>query len=305
MAVEKNNGDEKKEGGISVLNPEKNEFIQFQDAGIWYKYFRANYGVCLSDALMKDQDDFGNRVRKQIGIELNQFDWINLPKEFKTFKKNFQDIDLFLTDKDLKFLLDEPRFVNYCWLIFCNEKNNRPYRRERLIKIDPHRYINGSEFNNNLRLKSVINCIQNTANTKARKFKFILELRNEWSTGKFKDISWLTIDDIDNNKWIFDTLVENRVSEISTQPEDVEDYYWSILMLLDTERNERYLNNLISKLRKSLSQRKYRAKTQELKYYSIAMSEDSKQKLDSIVRKEDTKIYKVIERLINQEFEKN
>nr|WP_321269271.1 hypothetical protein [uncultured Tolumonas sp.] len=305
MTVEKNNSDEKKEGGISVLNPEKNEFIQFQDAGIWYKYFRANYGVCLSDALMKDQDDFGNRVRKQVETELNKFDWDGLSKEFKTFKNNFQDVDLFLTDKDIKFLLDEPRFVNYCWFIFYNEENDRPRRRERLIKTDSRRYINGSEFNNNLRLNSVINCIQNTTNTKARKYKFILELRSEWSRDKFKDISWLTIDDIDNNKWIFDTLVESKVRGASVQPEDIEDYYWSTLMLLDTERNETHLNNLISKLRKSLSQRKYRAKTQELKYYSIAMSEDSKQKLDSIVRKEDTKIYKVIERLINQEFEKN
>lgn len=32
MTIEKDNGDEKKEGGISVLHPGKNEFIQFQDA---------------------------------------------------------------------------------------------------------------------------------------------------------------------------------------------------------------------------------------------------------------------------------
>lgn len=98
MTIEKNNGDEKKEGGISVLNPEKNEFIQFQDAAVWYKYFRAKYGVCLSDALMKDQDDFGNRVRKQVETELNQFNWEGLSREFYEFKNDFQDVDLHRLD---------------------------------------------------------------------------------------------------------------------------------------------------------------------------------------------------------------
>lgn len=291
-----------------MRDPTPTEFIQFQDALIWEKYFRANYGLCLSDSLMKDQEHFSHRLQNQVEAELGPFHWEGVLTQFNRFKNEYQDVELFLKDKDLNFLFDEPRFVNYCWATFLinnSRKNNYiPYGRSFDIRLDISRNINGDEFNNNLRRDSVINCIQNTSNTSSRKRKFILELRNEWSKSKYKDISWLAIDDVDNNQWIFDALVENEISRLSLKPENVNEYYWSILMLLDTERNSRFLDNLIPKIRKSLSQRKYRAKHQELKYYSIAMSEESKEKLDSIVRKEDTKIYKVIERLINQEYDK-
>lgn len=309
MTIEKDNGDEKKEGGISVLHPEKNEFIQFQDAEVWYKYFRANYGVCLSDALMKDQDDFGNRVRKQVETELNQFNWEGLSREFYEFKNDFQDVDLFLTDKDLNFLFDEPRFVNYCWCIFCSElekiksERNR-YKSPQLIDINLERYLKKDCINNEMRRENIILCMQCYPKFKGVKKDLILELRNEWARCKFKDISWIIKDDDENNEWIFDALASNEIMGEYLIPEGATDYYWLILMLLDFEGDTNYLHNLISKLRKSLSQRKYRAKNQDLKYYSIAMTAETKQKLDSIVAVQETKIHRVIERLINQEYDK-
>ena len=309
MTDVKNNDDEKKEGGISVLNPEKNEFILFQDADVWFKFFRANYGVCLSDALMKDQDDFGYRVRKQVEAEVNSFNWNGLPERFEKFKNKFQDVDLFLTDKDIKFLFDEPRFVNYCWYVFHDEQSkiesdpNR-YRSSRFIDIDIEFYLNKKCFNNVMRRENVIQCIQCYPEHNSAKKELILELRDEWARHRFKDISWITSDDDENNKWIFDTLTENRVGSRATIPDGAIDYYWLILMLLDFEGDTNYLHNLISKLRKSLSQRKYRAKNQDLKYYSIAMTAETKQKLDTIVADQDTKIHRVIERLINQEYDK-
>lgn len=297
------------EDGVNVS--EVAQIIDYQDASVWYKYFRAIYGVSLSDELMKSEDDFGRRVFHQVDSEVEGIRWDRLAEEFDKFKSKNQDVDLFLTDKEIGLLLYEPRFINYCWIRLLSYTNYRAHREKSYLfgeatrlqeKIS--RFLNVNDFNNSSRLNSVTKCLQSSDLAKWKKKNYAMQWHSEWLDHEYKDISWISKDDDDNNKWIFEYLDDAGIGAMKLFPNSTEEYYWATLMLLDSEGDTNQLKWAVQRLRKSLSQRKSRAKHQELKYYSIAMSEESKEKLDSIVRKEDTKIYKVIERLINQEYDK-
>lgn len=292
----------------SVTDENIRTFIHVEDAPTWDKYLRVNYEIDQLDELTKEEASFTDKLIGLVKAEKGSVDWPKEYEQFLIFKRDFQFVDLFMSPKDIKDLFDDPRFVNYCWIRLLSHSRdedggifNRFYNSEKELSLR----VSKKDFTNKLRLDSVTQAIQ-TARMSVRKKKImILDWHSHWLKYKYSDVSWLDINDEQNNEWIFEILSDNQIGSVhidggSTPTE----CYWSILMLLDSEGDTDLIRGLIPKLRKSLSQRKYRAKNQDLKYYSIAMTAETKQKLDAIVADQDTKIHRVIERLINREYDK-
>lgn len=292
---------------IYVTNENIRDFIHFEDALVWNKFLRIKHEIDLPDVLMKDKDNFSDRLVGITQSECSNIYWPRTYTNFLRFKKEFQDIDVFLTPKDIKDLFDEPRFVNYCWVRLLSHSINRDNGLFKRYYIEERRLSRGvsiNDYTNKLRLESIVRVIQTAEMSVKKKKVIILDWHNQWLKHKFPDISWLDINDEVNNEWILGVLAENNIGSVKLEPCAISECYSNILMLLDSEGDTHFIKGLVSKLRKSLSQRKYRAKNQDLKYYSIAMTAETKQKLDSIVIDQDTKIHRVIERLINQEYNK-
>lgn len=225
-------------------------------------------------------------------------------------KNNLLSIDY------IKQNFESPRFVNFCWsYILCKLSRNKiisifndcnslteDWFIERRLSKKP---FSRSDYNLDQRKASLIKSIQHSNSTLDEKINFVDYFKSAWGLSLYSrdEFKWL------NRKpeyieWVYEYLKNHTEIRIPFTPTQTSEKYWAFVAALELETNKDLAELAILKLKKSFSQMKYREKNKEMKFYSIGMTSDTKEKLDKIVKHKDTKIHKVIEQLIDSEHRK-
>lgn len=224
-------------------------------------------------------------------------------------KKELMDSALLLFEKN------DNRVFNWAWCflkrkIEIKQKNNENFHIE-LFSKPPYIYENLDNrfleiLNSSIeeRKDAVIKLIENSKTSNDEKITLIEELKNNWSVVFKKNINikWLDSHETENIKWIYNYIKESSLLELPFEPTSDSDYYWASLAAIDMCNNDKALELLLLKLKKTLSQKKYREKESDRKFYSIGMTEETKKQLDTIVKIKKSRINLVIEELISNEF---
>lgn len=209
------------------------------------------------------------------------------------------------------------RFINFCWTyLYClyfNEvlanrfiprqlRNNNEILKRNTCKAPFSRHDSGIKQ----RKTSLLDAIQFADTTMMDKKETIEILKTLWSHTRTSKINftWLDIQNAQHIEWAYEYILKIARSNIPFTPQCIEDKYWAFIATLDLEIREDFIELFLLKFKKTFSQMKYREKHKELKFYSIGMTSDTKEKLDKMVKHKDTKIHKLIEQLIESEHRK-
>ncbi|WP_371374887.1 hypothetical protein [Thalassotalea aquiviva] len=138
------------------------------------------------------------------------------------------------------------------------------------------------------------------------KRQYLEKMKTQWARcfefNKFH--LWLEQDNEKQIKWAWDHLPRN-IFHYTQQPTSVTEQYLAIVGAFDTWHDHfAVLEQIVSKAKRAWSQKKHRDKRGDKKAYSFVISQDAKNKLDTIARITDKKLSEVIEKIIDHELDR-
>lgn len=282
--------------------------IPFESLSVFYDFLLKEYGIITQEQEENDKRSANNSTSTVIYVNVEQYG-LKQEKVLDDFNKyikseNAQQI------KDLRNLLEPERFCNYIWLILMEiehfkDVDSSDYKYDIRLKSSAGSFLYKIDMRDKSKLINSINIKQNLINElltlrfeTSATIKLITEIKVEWNTRKVKSIKWFESANEDDSLWLYDKFQKENLIYSTLSPSCKNDYQRCLSALLDgaIDLNQREL--AIIKTKKAYSQKIYRRKNNDIKYYNIGMTDDTKEKLDEMVEKKRIKIHQLIQDLI-------
>ncbi len=282
--------------------------IPFESLSVFYDFLLKEYGIITQEQEENDKRSANNSTSTVIYVNVEQYG-LKQEKVLDDFNKyikseNAQQI------KDLRNLLEPERFCNYIWLILMEiehfkDMDSSDYKYDIRLKSSAGSFLYKIDMRDKSKLINSINIKQNLINElltlrfeTSATIKLITEIKVEWNTRKVKSIKWFESANEDDSLWLYDKFQKENLIYSTLSPSCKNDYQRCLSALLDgaIDLNQREL--AIIKTKKAYSQKIYRRKNNDIKYYNIGMTDDTKEKLDEMVEKKRIKIHQLIQDLI-------
>ena len=283
--------------------------IPFESLSVFYDFLLKEYGIITQEQEENDKRSANNSTSTVIYVNVEQYG-LKQEKVLDDFNKyikseNAQQI------KDLRNLLEPERFCNYIWLILMEiehfkDMDSSDYKYDIRLKSSAGSFLykidmrDKSKLINSINIKQIlINELLTLRFETSATIKLITEIKVEWNTRKVKSIKWFESANEDDSLWLYDKFQKENLIYSTLSPSCKNDYQRCLSALLDgaIDLNQREL--AIIKTKKAYSQKIYRRKNNDIKYYNIGMTDDTKEKLDEMVEKKRIKIHQLIQDLIN------
>ena len=282
--------------------------IPHESLSVFYDFLLKEYGIITQEQEENDKRSANNSTSTVIYVNVEQYG-LKQEKVLDDFNKyikseNAQQI------KDLRNLLEPERFCNYIWLILMEiehfkDMDSSDYKYDIRLKSSAGSFLYKIDMRDKSKLINSINIKQNLINElltlrfeTSATIKLITEIKVEWNTRKVKSIKWFESANEDDSLWLYDKFQKENLIYSTLSPSCKNDYQRCLSALLDgaIDLNQREL--AIIKTKKAYSQKIYRRKNNDIKYYNIGMTDDTKEKLDEMVEKKRIKIHQLIQDLI-------
>lgn len=283
--------------------------IPFESLSVFYDFLLKEYGIITQEQEENDKRSANNSTSTVIYVNVEQYG-LKQEKVLDDFNKyikseNAQQI------KDLRNLLEPERFCNYIWLILMEiehfkNMDSSGYKYDIRLKSSTGSFLYNLDMRDKSKLINSINIKQNLINElltlrveTPETIKLITEIKVEWNNRRTKSIKWFESADEDDSQWLYDKFQKENLIYSTLSPSCKNDYHRCLSILLDgaIDLNKRDL--AIIKIKKSYSQKTYRRKNNDIKYYNIGMTDETKTKLDEMVEKKRIKIHQLIQDLIS------
>lgn len=284
------------------------------DAQLWADFLLCSYGFLIPVDIMKESEkNFKNEIHNFIIKRLHRSDFIRCMKGFKKFRDEYKDCGFTIPAGELKDKFKDFRFSNFCWVLILNNIDTRINKNQHELNLRDADYTSVSRdiferaaYTNESRRATVIQTLQCLDYSSEQKIKIIFNSHKIWSEQKHDEYSFISKQSQEDKRWIYENIYKNLSGhrKIRIEPSNPDECHWFSLMILDLEAYTEKKELVMLKLKKSLSQKKYRDKNKDLKSYSISMNKDTKKKLDSITQKKGIKIHQLVELLIKDEYRK-
>ena len=283
--------------------------IPHESLSVFYDFLLKEYGFIPKEQEENDRRSANNSTSTAIYVDISQYGMRQekIQDDFNKYLKseNIQQI------KDLRNLLEPERFCNYIWLILMEIKyfkdiSSSGYDYDVRLKSSADSFLYNLDIREKSKLINSINIKQNLINElltlrveTPEIIKLITEIKVEWNNRRTKNIKWFESADEDDSQWLYDKFQKENLIYSTLSPSCKNDYHRCLSLLLDgaIDLNKRDL--AIIKIKKAYSQKTYRRKNNDIKYYNIGMTDETKTKLDEMVEKKRIKIHQLIQDLIN------
>ena len=288
---------------------------------LWANFLHYKEGIPVPNSIIKNTENFKINLSSFLDSKLDRYDYSEIIRRFLDFSREFKMVEFSIPEKTINNYFTDHRFTNYCWgkiksdlITFRIAKHSKSstghFGNDDVFDISNPNYTNASAllfdanaFSNNMRKESVIPTIQSLNCISTHKLELIKYWHEKWVKNKFEDPMWLKKQTKENVFWICERIIK-EYRKFNGDNIDFNDAYWNVLMLLDLEEDKYKREVIIYKTKRALSQRKYRDKNQDIKSYSVGMTEETKAKIDSLAKKEKTTIQQLISNAIDHYSEK-
>jgi hypothetical protein len=242
--------------------------------------------------------------------------------EFEKTQLSTEDFSLLNTDNQ--------RLFNWIWCLLKNytpsiidSENSPPIFYDILKKISPselkrtHPYssLNNESFKTNphscsKRVSDIKDSFKNSEVDKEGQLEIIKLIATLWGEMfKFEDfVKWFNTSDETQVDWSWQYINASKYRQNFQywNPHEKDETAAAVIAVIDIGmfENQDRTELLLSNMRRAWSQKKFRDKNEGKKAYSISMTKETKEKLDSLVEVKGLKINETIEQLIRSAFEK-